>query len=436
FYGGSNLKNSNNMDNTDDMEDLYVEIHSEAETMSTAPSASSANSLTHQNDSSVAYCKICENNLSGTRHKPYPYTRKCGNTTNLINHLHDKHNITKENYTEFLDEHNEPRHDQTKITEYAKTATPCSSKWQELITQMLISFIIKFIHKEQLCILLSNNVVAIHLTTDLWTAKSRHGYLAQKLCEAQKNSECLLEDNYHNLLDVLTDVKTRWNSPDRKSQQEKEKLEQLFLQDALKLLLLFEKITRRICGAKYCTLSLVHPYIELLKKLFEPNYESGETYDTYLDLIYGPQSENDNEEVEESDSSTSDEDEIPSGGSRKHWQYAHHIDDFNNVEYLPAANTVGLLQKVRAAIFLSLDELWSAPSDLVRITTILDPRFKDFKWDNTDKEKDEALKLLQIQYDSAKENSQTSDIYTQPTQQTTPFHDCTDDDDDFFQALE
>ncbi|CAG8796245.1 17072_t:CDS:2, partial [Cetraspora pellucida] len=96
----------------------------------------------------------------------------------------------------------------------------------------------------------------------------------------------------------------------------------------------------------------------------------------YLDLIYRPQSENDNEEVEESDSSTSDKDEIPSGGSQKHWQYAHYMDEFNNVEYLPAANTVGLLQKVWAAIFYCL--------------------MSYFKWDNTGNEKDEALKLLQI----------------------------------------
>ncbi|CAG8715366.1 5060_t:CDS:1, partial [Dentiscutata heterogama] len=33
--------------------------------------------------------------------------------------------------------------------------------------------------------------------------------------------------------------------------------------------------------------------------------------------------ESDNEEIEDSDSSTSEEDEIPSGGSRRHWQYAH-----------------------------------------------------------------------------------------------------------------
>ncbi|CAG8613177.1 15755_t:CDS:2, partial [Racocetra persica] len=59
---------------------------------------------------------------------------------------------------------------------------------------------------------------------------------------------------------------------------------------------------------------LVHSYIELLKKSFAPNHENEETYETYLNLIYGPQSENDNEEIgEESESSTSEEDEMPSG---------------------------------------------------------------------------------------------------------------------------
>ena len=59
------------------------------------------------NNSSIAYCKICEINLANTHQKAYPYNRKGGNTTNLINHLRDKHNITKENYMGFLNEFNE-----------------------------------------------------------------------------------------------------------------------------------------------------------------------------------------------------------------------------------------------------------------------------------------------------------------------------------------
>ncbi|KAF0511331.1 zinc finger bed domain-containing protein 4-like [Gigaspora margarita] len=109
------------------------------------------------------------------------------------------------------------------------------------------------------------------------------------------------------------------------------------------------------------------------------------------------------------------------------------VDDFNRIKSLPAANTVGLLQKVQAAIFLSLDELWLAPSDLVQIATILDPQFKDFNWDDTFKEKEKLLELLQELYDSMKEDSQPRDI---SAQQQTTFYDDSNGDDDFFKALE
>ena len=36
--------------------------------------------------------------------KPYAYTR---NTSSMIAHLRDKHDITKDNYTQYLDEHSE-----------------------------------------------------------------------------------------------------------------------------------------------------------------------------------------------------------------------------------------------------------------------------------------------------------------------------------------
>jgi hypothetical protein len=39
--------------------------------------------------------------------KVYSYSQKGGNTTNLISHLRDKHHITKDNYLEYLDEHEE-----------------------------------------------------------------------------------------------------------------------------------------------------------------------------------------------------------------------------------------------------------------------------------------------------------------------------------------
>jgi hypothetical protein len=217
----------------------------------------------------------------------------------------------------------------------------------------------------------------------------------------------------------------------------------------------FETITRKISGAKYPTLSLVVPYMYLLKNNFAPNEEENETLDTYLSLIYGSNGEEEDSDV------ASDDEYIPSGGTRQYWQHSHrqfhhqrrgntrnrgqsrgrgrrrggastshpvesNLDDINTVEYLQPVNTEGLLQKVRAAIFLSLDELWTVPSNIMLVATFLDPRFKNFDWCNGNG-KDEAKQLVQELYNAKKDflprNSINSIISS------------SDDDDDIFKAL-
>ncbi|CAB4383308.1 unnamed protein product [Rhizophagus irregularis] len=566
-------------------------------------------------DGDFAYCKICESNFANTNKRAYGYSRKGGNTTNLIAHLRDKHNITKDNYSEYLDEHEEP------IAELANhPSTTCSPKRQELITRKVTAFIIKNVQplfvlqnqafqdllltcepgykipcdksikqmlflaytwsKKQLQSLLQDTAVTVHLTTDLWTSKSRHGYLGVtatwltadfefqeallscnhlpyphtgeviceelfqileswnlkstaftvatdngmnmvkavrllkenyldqiqhqscvahtlqlsvmeglKQCKAfhrqikslqtffrlpkqaerlhsaqQQNFQINLSENeYVNPLEVLTDVKTRWNSTylawkrilelhnfmrnvsidllsksDRASQKEGEKLERLclspdekiFLQKMIVTLEPFETITRKISGAKYPTLSLVVPYMYLLKNNFAPNEEENETLDTYLSLIYGSNGEEEDSDV------ASDDEYIPSGQSRGRGRrrggastshpVESNLDDINTVEYLQPVNTEGLLQKVRAAIFLSLDELWTVPSNIMLVATFLDPRFKNFDWCNGNG-KDEAKQLVQELYNAKKDflprNSINSIISS------------SDDDDDIFKAL-
>ncbi|CAG8523096.1 4185_t:CDS:2, partial [Cetraspora pellucida] len=148
-----------------------------------------------KDNAELAYCKICVHNFAGSRQTPYPYTRKGGNTSNMIAHLRDKHNITKDNYTDHLDEHNEPKCDQSKVTDYYNnTASPCLPQRQQLIMRKLIQFIIRFVQPLYILqdqsfrefvyacelgfrSLISSNATAIHLSTDLWTAKSCHGYL-------------------------------------------------------------------------------------------------------------------------------------------------------------------------------------------------------------------------------------------------------------------
>ena len=74
----------------------------------------------------------------------------------------------------------------------------------------------------------------------------------------------------------------------------------------------FETITRKISGAKYLTLSLVVPYMYILKNNFAPKEEKNETFDTYLNLIYV----SNNEDGADDSDVISDDEYIPSGGSR------------------------------------------------------------------------------------------------------------------------
>jgi hypothetical protein len=103
------------------------------------------------------------------------------------------------------------------------------------------------------------------------------------------------------------------------------------------------------------------------------------------------------------------------------------LDNINTVEYLEPVNTEGLLQKVRAAIFLSLDELWPMPSNIMLIATFLDPRFKNFDWCNSNG-KDEAKKLVQELYNDVKKDTLSRNSINSVISSS-------DDDDDIFKAL-
>ncbi len=216
----------------------------------------------------------------------------------------------------------------------------------------------------------------------------------------------------------------------------------------MKLLEPIEVVTRHLCGANYPTLNLVHPYMESLKKKFAPRPDKNETIDTYLNFIYGEGNEND--EITDDDDT-----DIPTAGTRQQWQHAHRqfhqrmstrgrgrgrtqqgssrkrtrtettADDTNQVEYLPSVDTAGLLERVRAAIYLSLDELWSIPTDTALIATFLDPRFKHFNW-ATNGERDKAKQLVKTLYDELKVNLR--DVEDRNPEDN--------NDNDFFQDLE
>ncbi|CAG8643892.1 15880_t:CDS:2, partial [Cetraspora pellucida] len=159
--------------------------------------------------------------------------------------------------------------------------------------------------------------------------------------------------------------------------------------DMVNLLEPIERVTRRLCGAKYPTMNLVYPYIELLKKRFA--LKSDETRQ-----------------------STNTE-----------------LEDTNHIEYLPSVATDDLLCRVQAAIYLSLDELWEVPIDIALVVTFLDPRFKHFKW-ATSIEQNKALNLVKTLYNELKINLTIPD----DNEESLVDRNYNDDDVDFFYELE
>ncbi|CAG8825381.1 19504_t:CDS:1, partial [Cetraspora pellucida] len=57
--------------------------------------------------------------------------------------------------------------------------------------------------------------------------------------------------------------------------------------DMVNLLALCEVITRHFSGAMYPTISLIYPYMQLLKQKFAPT--GNNTINDYMNLIYGPE---------------------------------------------------------------------------------------------------------------------------------------------------
>src|SRR5213075_1139081 len=96
----------------------------------------------------------------------------------------------------------------------------------------------------------------------------------------------------------------------------------------VKLLEPFETITRRLSGATYPTLNMIHPYMYMLKQMFAPKIQENETLESYFNLIYGSFTfENTNEEElnlnDEFSFISDDDDNIPTAGNRQHWQYTY-----------------------------------------------------------------------------------------------------------------
>ncbi|RGB42257.1 hypothetical protein C1646_751154 [Rhizophagus diaphanus] len=167
---------------------------------------------------------------------------------NMIAHLRDKHGITKDNFTNYLDEYREPKWDQsyqTQVTDYYSSSKPYNGANMVKGILLLNTNHISSIERQpcatytlQLSVQkgLKQCKVIYHHVKNLQVF-FQFSKQAQHLHEAQKeqNESNQAEEDVQSPLDLLTDVKMR-----------------------------------HLCGANYPTLNLVHPYMESLKKKFAP----------------------------------------------------------------------------------------------------------------------------------------------------------------------
>ncbi|CAG8494983.1 4223_t:CDS:2 [Scutellospora calospora] len=417
-----------------------------------------------KNDSRTKYCKVCIKELEGSQKQPYPYSGAGSGTGNLSYHLREKHGITVQNYQDFIDDNGQAsiklyltsKININKITNYfLNNLPPLSESRQSELTKLVVDFII---HDVQPLHILQNPgfrrmLNGFQLQYRISSANTVKNYIHDAFVWGK---------NINNPLEVLTDSKTRWNSEyyawqrililhaamktlattlqnksDRISKKEGEQLEKLCLTLEEKKprynLWVYDsedsEITRHISGAKYPTVNLIYPYVRSLIKNFAPISSKSETLDQFIELIYGPPVEDINHlPVENSSESSGNEEEIPSAGNKKQWKhtrfrihargrqgYYHkntgtnkkkgnisEIEDTHTVEYLTPVSSNELLEKMRAAIYLSLDELWNFTTDLDLLNSevfsciglkaaLLDPR---------------ALKLLGFASNSEKRNTE------------------------------
>ncbi|CAG8531514.1 24007_t:CDS:2 [Racocetra persica] len=109
-----------------------------------------------------------------------------------------------------------------------------------------------------------------------------------------------------------------------------------------------------------------------LKHNSDQGGKNSKSYKAWITLIYGSE---DSDTSNNSSLSSDNEADILLARNRQQWQYAHRkLEDSNSVEYISPVNCFGLLERARAAIFLSINELWNSSNIIGLKASILDPQ--------------------------------------------------------------
>ncbi|CAG8811455.1 11061_t:CDS:1, partial [Gigaspora rosea] len=135
------------------------------------------------------------------------------------------------------------------------------------------------------------------------------------------------------------------------------------LSDVLALLAPFYEATKMLSGVTYATLNMVCHTMHYLKKTVAPPEDEDDEY--YTNLL--------NDELDEVASQDEDtDDEVTTSNQRSQFKNRRAIS-------LPNS-TIGVLEKIKATIYLSMCQYWDCPKETTLLSALLDPRYKKLKF--------------------------------------------------------
>jgi hypothetical protein len=228
--------------------------------------------------------------------------------------------------------------------------------------------------------------------------------------------------NYQQVLGVIGDVSTRWNSlylawerllylkdaidqlatdlsrnRDNAIKKDGRYLKNInlveeewsLMEELVNLLGLFEEATTFLSGSTYTTLSLMHPTISAIKTIFESD-------DSFTDITDDEENKNNHfsDLITILDNGENEED-----GQEFLEQPEEENDDVidpttqTRVKINQPMNIEGVIEKIKDIILQALYKYWDVPSDVALKAAFLDPRFKDLAFARS--EKDRIIYLIQ-----------------------------------------
>ncbi|CAB5131700.1 unnamed protein product [Rhizophagus irregularis] len=257
----------------------------------------------------------------------------------------------------------------------------------------------------------SKDVISCSITTDLWTARSRNGYIGVtcsfidnnfNICEAilavqyvpyphTGDNICENLENNDGYLRMIADVETRWNSsylawkrlikikdlidvlastmlidPDASTRRDGKRLKKINLtenewQEIGKLIIILEDFagaTEYLGGSKYTTISLMYSVLAIINQKILPDDNSDVEV---IDLTSQNMAFDDDVGYEDAP-----EDEPISGQPIR-----------RKININMPQNCINLDKRVKAALYQAMNHYWEVPQEQGMLAALLDPRFKE-----------------------------------------------------------